>query len=207
MRALALLVVMSAGVAAAQTSVDTTVALQQYQEMKVQVLAGQDVDWKAFRIAAAQAGLRKGHEQYKDDQVAFHESVDGDLDKALAAAQAVVDKNMADPEGHFWKGVILDKLNRPIEADREKHISRALLTSIATSGDGKTKETAFYVIDGEEETFFTGVYLGERTQGHDVQQDANGVWSDQQQAVDWFKVVHANWFVRMVGPKQHDSDL
>ena len=198
------LLVLMAGVTAASTmgaqqTEEATAAQQQYEVMKAQVTGGDfSLDWRAFRVAAVTGGLNAGFASRVDYNKAVGDTESGKLDAALTAAEAAIDRNMADPEAHLLAARVLDKMGRWSEAERERTIEGALVKSIFDSGDGKTAATAFFVVNPVEEEFFIRTALGEQPTVH-VPQSQSGVTLDKVTAVDGENVNHETWFTRMAG--------
>ena len=183
----------------AQQSEAATAAKQQYEEMKAQVSGGDlKLDWRTFRVAAATSGLRAGFATRTDYNEAVGETEAGKLDAALAASEAAIDRNMADPEAHLLAARVLEKMGRWSEAETEHTIEGALVKSIFDSGDGKSATTAWFVVTPAEENFFIKTSLGEQPTSH-VPTSQNGQTLDKVTAVDWAKVSHDTWFVMPAG--------
>jgi len=191
--------VMAAGAMRAQQSEDTTAATQQYNEMKAQITGGDlTLDWRAFRVAAVTSGLKAGFATRTDYNEAVGDTESGKLDAALTAADAAIDRNMADPEGHLLAARVLEKMGRWSEAETERTIEGALVKSIFDSGDGKSAATAWFVVTPAEENFFIKTALGEQPTSH-TPTSQNGQTLDKVTAVDWAKVSHDTWFTRPAG--------
>ena len=192
--------VMVASTMTAQQPEDATAAKQQYEAMKAQVTGGDfSLDWRAFRVAAVTGGLNAGFASRVEYNKAVGDTESGRLDAALAAADAAIDRNMADPEAHLLAARVLDKMGRWSEAERERTIEGALVKSIFDSGDGKTATTAWFVVNAAEENFFITAALGEQPTVH-APQSQSGLTLDKVTAVDWENVNHDTWFTRMVVP-------
>jgi len=149
-------------------------------------------------VAAVTGGLNAGFASRVDYNKAVGDTESGKLDAALTAAEAAIDRNMADPEAHLLAARVLDKMGRWSEAERERAIEGALVKSIFDSGDGKTATTAWFVVNPVEENFFIRTALGEQPTVH-APQSQSGVTLDKVTAVDWENVNHETWFTRMAG--------
>ena len=197
--------VLAAGTLRAQTE-DATAAKQQYEEMKAQISGGNlALDWRAFRLAAVTSGLKPGFVTRADYNEAVGDTEGGKLDAALTAANAAIDRNMADPEAHLLAARALEKMGRWSEAERERAIEEALVKSIFDSGDGKSAATAFFVVNAAEENFFIKTALGEQPTSH-TPTSQNGQTLDKVTAVDWAKMNHDTWFIRPAGTAPGPDD-
>jgi hypothetical protein len=121
---------------------DRDVAAKKYEAYKTRVMAGDlNIDWREFRLAAALGEVSQGfdwfpvHKQFVDDLAA------GRYEKALAEAQTVIDRNMANGEGHLLAMTVLQKMGRNEEAKIQEGILNAIGKSIIESGDGGSAET------------------------------------------------------------------
>jgi hypothetical protein len=191
--------VMATSTLNAQQPEDIAAAKQQYEEMKAQVSGGDlKLDWRAFRVAAVTGGLTAGFASRADYNQAVGDTEGGKLDAALSAANAAIDRNMADPEAHLLAARVFEKMGRKSDAEREQTIEGALVKSIFDSGDGKSAATAWFVVTTAEENFFIKTSLGEQPTAH-VPSSQSGQTLDKVTAVDWANVSHDTWFTRPTG--------
>lgn len=71
--------------------------------------------------------------------------------KILAAAERILDRDIAHVRAHVVSDNVLRKTGHPKEADFHHIMARGLLQSIFNSGDGQTPERAFRVFHVREE--------------------------------------------------------
>jgi hypothetical protein len=117
-----------------------------------------DFDWKEFRLVAYRGGT--DYYDWHPARNTFMQQMDkGDTDAALKTANEVIDHNMAEPEGHLLALVVYQKVGKKEEAAFQKKVIDAYLHSILASGDGKSRETAFVVVDESEEYFYLHIVL------------------------------------------------
>src|SRR5258707_3964926 len=76
---------------------------------------------------------------------------DHNFKDAITNAEAVIASNFADIDAHFVEYVSHRELKETEIADLHRFIFQGLLKSITDSGDGKSPETAFQVIEVHEE--------------------------------------------------------
>jgi hypothetical protein len=119
----------------------------------------------------------------------------GDCAAVLAKAESILAAHFVHVDAHLVAGLCHEKLGDDEAMRSERRIARGLIDSILQSGDGKSEQTAFVVIEVAEEYSLLRA-LGLRpsnqalihAQGHsydrfDTNSDANG-----QQAVVFFNV-------------------
>jgi hypothetical protein len=159
--------VISVNVACAQDGRD--VATEKYEAYKTRVLAGDlNIDWRDFRLVAALGEVSQGfdsqpvHDQFVEDLDAKR------YDKALAESQTVIDRNMADGEGHLLAMTVLEKMGRDKEAKKQEAILNAIGKSIMESGDGSSAETAWFTVAPSETVFFMTEALGAQIEGQEL---------------------------------------
>jgi hypothetical protein len=140
---------------------DPAVAKQKYETYKARVMGGDlSVDWRAFRLAATVAGVDGGFE-WRTARTQVLSDIDaGKAENALAGARAIIDHNMANPEGHLLAMMAFGKMGQDDDAKKERAIVDAIVRSILDSGDGKSAKTAWFTVDPSEEYFIIGAVLG-----------------------------------------------
>ncbi len=161
--------VISFNVVCAQTLDVRDPAIKKYEAYKTRVLAGDlNIDWRDFRLAAALGEVSQGfdsqpvHDQFMEDLDA------GRYDNALAESQTVIDRNMANGEGHLLAMTVLQKMGRNEEAKKEEAILNAIGKSIMESGDGGSAETAWFTVAPSETVFFMTEALGAQIEGQEL---------------------------------------
>jgi hypothetical protein len=173
---------------------DRDVATKKYEAYKAKVLAGDlRIDWRDFRLAAALGEVSEGfnwwpvHVQVVDDLAA------GRNEKALAEAQTVIDRNMANGEGHLMAMTVLQKMGRKEEAKKHEAILEAIGKSISDSGDGASAETAWFTVAPSESIFFLTEALGAEIEGQELIH-VNGHAYDKLTVLDRKKKRRIVWF-------------
>jgi hypothetical protein len=184
--------VIGVSVACAQDGRD--VATKKYEAYKTRVLAGDlNIDWRDFRFVAALGEVSQGfdsqpvHNQFVEDLNAER------YDKALAESQAVIDRNMADGEGHLLAMTVLEKMGRDEEAKKQEAILNAIGKSIMESGDGSSAETAWFTVAPSETVFFMTEALGAQIEGQELVH-VNGHAYDKLTVLDRQGKRHVVWF-------------
>jgi hypothetical protein len=148
---------------------DRDVATKKYEAYKTRVMNGDlSIDWRDFRIAGALGEVSTGF-----DSQPVHNQLVVDLDagryeKALAEAQIVIDRNMANGEGHLMALTVLQKMGRNEEAKKQEAILNAIGKSIMESGDGASAETAWFTVAPSETVFFMTEALGAQIEGQEL---------------------------------------
>jgi hypothetical protein len=142
------------------------------------------VNFRSFRLAGA---LMTGQDASMKEQAEsrnFKRLLDaGSTQEALDAANQAIDRNYASLSAHLNALTACNKLNRPAEAALHRRIINALLDSIQRSGDGKSSETAWFVVTISEEYVFLGARLSlQRTKQSLVRKDGHAY--DQLEVLD-----------------------
>jgi hypothetical protein len=126
------------------------------------------IDWRDFRLAGALSEVSHGfdsqpvHDQVVDDLAA------GRYEKALTEARIVIDRNMANGEGHLLAMIVLKKMGRSEEAKKHEAILNAIGKSIMESGDGTSAEKAWFTVAPSETVFFITDALGAQIEGQEL---------------------------------------
>jgi hypothetical protein len=133
-------------------------AEHEYSEMLARVQQGDmTVDFRAFRVAGAVKSGPLASSLEIAERAAFRNlAVSGDWMGALASAKRALDRNYASPVAHYDAMLACQKLQQADEAFTHEKILNALLDSILQSGDGKSPETAWFVVTTQEEYVFLG---------------------------------------------------
>jgi hypothetical protein len=173
---------------------DRDVATKKYAAYKTRVLTGDlSIDWRDFRLAGALGQVSQGfdsqpvHDQVVDDLAA------GRYEKALTEAQIVIDRNMANGEGHLLAMTVLQKMVRNEEAKKQEGILNAIGKSIMESGDGASAETAWFTVAPGETVFFMTEALGAQIEGQELV-DVNGHAYDKLAVLDRQGKRRVVWF-------------
>jgi hypothetical protein len=129
--------------------------LPDYQTLLKRVMSfDRTVDFKALRLSYAET---TDYNPYGDDKAKKSEMFEAlrnkDYDKAVSAAQAILEKKFVDIEAHFVSSIAFREMKNVERYNFHHFVASGLVDSILDSGDGKTPETAFIVIEtGEEYT-------------------------------------------------------
>jgi hypothetical protein len=123
-----------------------------YQELLNKAKAAdKSLNFKALRVAYTHTPDYNPYgrdEHWKSMETAY---LAREYDKVIPLAEKVLEKNYVDIDGHFFLFNSYQKLNNKEKADFHNFMARGLISSILKSGDGKTPETAFLVINLKEE--------------------------------------------------------
>jgi len=133
----------------------------EYAEMLARVQRGDmTVDFRAFRAAGAlRSGPHASNLELAEGNAFRNIAASGDWTGAFASAKRALDRNYASPIAHYDAMIACQKLQQKGEAATHEKILNALLDSIRQSGDGKSPETAYFVVTGQEEYIFLGRVL------------------------------------------------
>lgn len=94
-----------------------------------------------------------------DKKRAMFEALDnGEFEKAIKHAQAVLEKNYVDMDAHFVCRIAYRETKNTEKQRFHEFVVKGLADSIYDSGNGQTPETAFVVISTDEEYFFLKIY-------------------------------------------------
>jgi hypothetical protein len=173
---------------------DPALAKQKYETYKARVMGGDlSVDWRAFRLSAVVAGVDGTFDWHAARALALSDLQAEKDEKALAEAKAIIDHNMANPEGHLLAMMAFGKVGRDEDAKRERAVIDAIVKSILDSGDGKSAKTAWFTVDPSEEYFIINVVMGMQPKGQAlVSQDGHEF--DKMTVADDKGVEHVLWF-------------
>jgi hypothetical protein len=130
-------------------------------EADSQKLSAHDVqfDWKEFRLAAAEGGT--SYFDWHPVRNQFMQELNaGDLKAVLKRANEITKHNLAEPEGHLLAMMAYQKLGQQTDAAFEHDVVAAYLASITGSGDGKSSDSAYFVVNEGEEYFFINIVMG-----------------------------------------------
>jgi hypothetical protein len=110
------------------------------------------VDFKALRFAYTETKQYSPYGGDSENRKAMFEALKAEeYDKALASSEKLLASNDLDINAHFVAFAANRHLGRSEKVDYHKYVFQNLLKSISDSGDGKTMETAFFVISIDEE--------------------------------------------------------
>jgi Domain of unknown function (DUF4919) len=132
---------------------DKSGAKPTYETLVERVKAGdKTVDYRSLRLAFANSpGYSRGPDTDKEKKAMNAALSAEDFSNAIKNADVVLASNYVDMEAHYVEYVAHRELKDDELAGFHKSILESLLRSIASSGDGKSPETAYQVIDVHEE--------------------------------------------------------
>ena len=155
---------------------DTTVpsteqqkAEREYAETLGRVQHGDmSVDFRAFRVAGALKSGPHASMLEAKERAAFRSiAASGDWMGALELAKRALDRNYASLVAHSDAMAAYQAMGKADEAGAHEKILNALLDSIHQSGDGKSPETAYFVVTVQEEYIFLNRVLNVRAKSQD----------------------------------------
>lgn len=134
------------------TAAEVSPGDSQFKDLVTRATAGDlSIDFRALRFAC----LKSSHCDPRGDTeklALMRRAMQAkEYDKAANASEALIAQGFVNIEAHVIAAQAYAGLNRPEKAKFHHDIAAALIRSILTTGDGKTKETAFEVIDTTEE--------------------------------------------------------
>jgi hypothetical protein len=137
-----------------------------YESLVERVKGGdQTVDFRQFRFAYMDSSTYNNGSDTAPPKKAMIAALNSkDFRSAIKNADIVLTSNYVDMDTHFTEYIANRELNATDKAEFHKFVFQALLKSITDSGDGKTPETAFQVIQVHEEYVllrFMGIELPE----------------------------------------------
>jgi Domain of unknown function (DUF4919) len=141
------------------------------------------VDFKEFRLAYTETSKYSPYGGDKAKRRVMFEALDAkQYDKALVAANEILDSNYLDLMAHFGAFISNRELKNTDTATYHRFVFDGLMNSIRNSGDGKTQETAFVVISTDEEYVLFN-FMGLRVQSQALVND-KGHSFDKMTALD-----------------------
>jgi hypothetical protein len=145
-----------------------------YADMLARVQQGDvTVDFRAFRVAGALVAAARPPVGFGDPagsasarELYYHRTFTdllskGDFNSALDNANRALEHNYASLIGHLDALVACESLHKTDEAALHEKVLNASLDSIRVSGDGKTPETAWFVVTIPEEYVVISRILGD----------------------------------------------
>jgi hypothetical protein len=124
-----------------------------YEDMVERVKGGdQTIDFRELRFAYMDSKTYSKGPDSETQKKAMTAALNSkDFRGAIKNADVVLASNYVDMDAHLAEYIANRELNVTDKADFHKFVLQALLKSITDSGDGKTPETAFQVIQVHEE--------------------------------------------------------
>lgn len=161
-RSLLLLLTMTLGASALQAQERPTLYSQLVERLKS---GDRSVDFTELRMAFTETPAYNGLMMATYRQL-WNTLNMKDFEAALKVVDAVLERNYAEPNAHMVATIAHAQLGRQQESQFHRFIADGLLKSIMSRGDGKTKETAYQVIDVSEEfALFRALNLVPKGQG------------------------------------------
>jgi len=109
------------------------------------------IDFRALRLACLKASGCDPRGDTKD-MISMRRAMQlKEFSKVATLAEALIDHGFVNIEAHADASQAYEAMNKPDKAKFHHDVTTSLLRSILSSGDGKTKETAFEVIGTFEE--------------------------------------------------------
>lgn len=173
---------------------DRDVATKKYGAYKTRVVAGDlSIDWRDFRLAAALGEVSQGFDSQPVHDQVVEDLAAGRYEKALTEAQIVIERNMANGEGHLLAMTVLQKMGRSDEAKKQEAILNAIAKSITESGDGSSAENAWFTVAPSETVFFMTEALGAQIKEQELVR-VNGHAYDKLTVLDRQRKRRVVWF-------------
>ena len=142
------------------------------------------IDFKQLRFSYMESPERKQtKDTSKEEREIFKLLRDKDYKKAIEEAAVIIDSQFVNMDAHYVSYIAYRELQNNPKADFHRAIFAGLLQSITGSGDGKSKETAWTVINTHEEYVVLGV-MGLRVTHQSLQHDDKGHVYDAMEVVD-----------------------
>jgi len=140
------------------------------------------VDFGELRLAYTHTPEYSPYGTDSDAKENMNKALDnGEYEDVLKYANMLLDQDYVDIEAHLACALAYSQLGDKEKQDYHVSIARGLLKSIATSGDGRSPETAYLVISVREEYIFMSLVLK-------VRPKVQSLVSSNGQAFDRFEV-------------------
>jgi hypothetical protein len=163
-------IVASVCVSSALATDNQQVARTKYTDLATKVKAGDlNVDWQALRVAAVIGEVGNASEEFQNVKSGYAALEQGKFEDALKLAGGVEEQNIADADAHYvaWRALV--ELDRQADAEKERMLLAALMTSIMNSGDGKSAKTAWFAATIREEYLVMQMMLNVQVQSQHSQ--------------------------------------
>lgn len=116
------------------------------------------IDFTALRYSYTKTADYNPYSPDDKKRAMFEALNNGEFEKAIKHAQAVLEKNYVDMDAHFVCRIAYRETKNTEKQRFHEFVVKGLLDSIYDSGNGQTTETAFVVISTDEEYFFLRAY-------------------------------------------------
>jgi hypothetical protein len=141
------------------------------------------VDFKELRIAYTETKEYSPYAGDRESRKAMFAALKAEeYENALGLSDKILASNYLDMNAHFVAYAANNHLGRAEKSDYHKYVFQNLVKSVRDSGDGKTMETAFFVISTDEEYVLFN-FLGLRPAGQALVED-KGHHYDKMSALD-----------------------
>jgi len=129
-----------------------------YRELVKRATSGDlSIDFRALRFACLKASSCDPTGDSKDMIAMRRAAHEKQYDKAVKTAEELIQKGFVNIEAHAICSEAYAALENHEKAKFHHEVTSALIRSILSTGDGKTKETAFEVVDVHEEYIVVSV--------------------------------------------------
>jgi len=158
---------------------------QVYSAMLERVLASDPtVDYREFRIAGTLASGPDDGKRQMADRAAFRQKQQaGDNQGALEVATKALERNYASVVNHLDAMFAYQNLNNAEAAAKHEKVLDAMLDSIRKSGDGKGPDTAWFIVNTQEEYVFIARVLKLKAKGQGLV-EKDGHFFDRIEIID-----------------------
>ncbi len=133
-------------------------APSEYAALLAKVKAGDlSIDFQRLRFSYMESPERKAAKDTSAEKTQMWEAFKArDYKKAIENAETVVAQEFVDMDGHYVAAASYREMQDLEKAELQRKIFIGLLDSIRNSGDGKSLETAYVVIETHEEYVILG---------------------------------------------------
>lgn len=176
-----LLLVMVLALAFAAPAVANNTADQEYLAMVEQAISGKEPDWGKLRSLYTRTSF---YEPYGGAQAIWYSlqragqlAISDPTPEALLSYNTLLAQHFAHYRSHLQALDMIDKakLTRTDRAFHQKALA-GIVSSITSSGDGKSPETAFHVIDPAEENLILKTYFHYQLVNQEFRQKDGHFW-------------------------------
>lgn len=154
---------------------------QEYLALVADANSGKDVDWQKLRDLYTRTSFYDPYGgaqeiwyllQRAGQQVVYDQSPE-----AMQEYNTLLDQHFAHFRSHMQALDMIDKGHLP-QGDRAFHQKAlsAITRAILATGDGKSPETAYHVIDPAEETMLLKTYFHYNVEGQEFRQNSGHFW-------------------------------
>ena len=144
-----------------------------------------NVDFTKLRWTYAQTTSYDPYNVDENDLIgSMYDAFDNnDYEQTIELANQILGNNYLLPDPHYVLLQVYEKLGDQQKADFHNYFLRGLISSISESGDGSSMESAFIIIQFEEEYFLLNI-LGIQNSTSTFKQDDNEISYDVFEGID-----------------------